>query len=446
MAHAGRKNFRLEKEGNRSNSNKADTVRSTNWKRDDLILKKQTSSSSLKILGQDDEVSEDVLWNGSNFDRNTPISSRSSLSSGSMSRRTPTPSKQISLQAVKRKEEKIEPLEAIDWNEIDKPNRTDERVPTLPIAVSDDDSLSPRNTPLSAEDQLALIEDRTRQMTSALSTCRIDEEEASLSKQLEQIETEREERERKLNVELQRHGVKTDNKLTIEDGQFTYRNDHFRDLSNRDHRDNIDSDFILDGMGKSKNNLVQANSQHQKRKRENEISKNVLDKNEKTLIGEEKDKQEVKPVENESEKNDEGSAETSSDEESDDEEDDLIGEKGKAPNNLLMEFLSCMMEEDYENAEKLCKMILIYEPENEEALNFYPLIQEKRRLEEEDDDDDDDDDEDDDDDDDDDESDDSGEEVSDDDDEDEEDDDSSDGSENEPFPHADSGIASANSD
>jgi hypothetical protein len=160
------------------------------------------------------------------------------------------------------------------------------RVPTLPISVSDDDSLSPRNTPLSAEDQLALIEDRTRQMTSALSTCRIDEEEASLSKQLEQIETEREERERKLNVELQRHGVKTDNKLTIEDGQFTYRNDHFRDLSNRDHRDNIDSDFILDGMGKSKNNLVQANSQHQKRKRENEISKNVLDKNEKTLIGE----------------------------------------------------------------------------------------------------------------------------------------------------------------
>ena len=42
----------------------------------------------------------------------------------------------------------------------------------------------------------------------------------------------------------------------------------------------------------------------------------------------------------EKKKKDEASAETSSDEESDDdEEEDLIGEKGKAPNNLLMEVM-----------------------------------------------------------------------------------------------------------
>lgn len=43
-----------------------------------------------------------------------------------------------------------------------------------------------------------------------------------------------------------------------------------------------------------------------------------------------------------SDKKDEASAETSSDDDSDDddEEEDLIGEKGKAPNTLLMEVLN----------------------------------------------------------------------------------------------------------
>ncbi|KAK3575887.1 hypothetical protein CHS0354_032106 [Potamilus streckersoni] len=65
------------------------------------------------------------------------------------------------------------------------------------------------------------------------------------------------------------------------------------------------------------------------------------------------------------------------------EEEDLIGHKGKAPNNLLMEFLTAVMEKDYQTAAKLCKMILIYEPDNKEALSFAPLIEEKIKLDEE---------------------------------------------------------------
>ncbi|KAL3836017.1 hypothetical protein ACJMK2_021470 [Sinanodonta woodiana] len=64
-------------------------------------------------------------------------------------------------------------------------------------------------------------------------------------------------------------------------------------------------------------------------------------------------------------------------------EDDIIGHKGKAPNNLLMEFLTAIMEKDYQTAAKLCKMILIYEPDNKEALSFAPLIEEKMKLDEE---------------------------------------------------------------
>ncbi|XP_045210078.2 uncharacterized protein LOC123561640 [Mercenaria mercenaria] len=387
MAQARRTNSRnsllTENGSNRSNSNKAGSRRSTPSEKENFNLKKQSSSSTLKILGQDDEVSEDVLWNGLQSDRNTPTSSRSSVGSrpGSTSRRTPTPSKQISLQAVRRKEDKIEPLESIDWNEIDKPTRPDERLPPLPMPDSDSDSLSPRDTPMSAEEQLALVEQRTRQMTSALSTCRMDEQEKNLSRQLDQIETAREERERKLKEKLESHRRTPDHRLTVEDGQFTYRNDHFRDLSKRDHRDKIDSDFILAGMGTSNDNVLKAGSQPQKRKGENVIGRHAMDKNQETAVG--AGTQDEKTGQNESDKKDEASAETSSEEESDDEEEDLIGEKGKAPNALLMEFLTCMMEEDYENSEKLCKMILIYEPENQEALSFFPLIQEKLRQEEE---------------------------------------------------------------
>lgn len=52
----------------------------------------------------------------------------------------------------------------------------------------------------------------------------------------------------------------------------------------------------------------------------------------------------------------------------------------KAPTELLMEFLGCVMKKDFLNAEKLCRMVLIYEPNNPEALLFHPLIMEKIEL------------------------------------------------------------------
>ena len=59
---------------------------------------------------------------------------------------------------------------------------------------------------------------------------------------------------------------------------------------------------------------------------------------------------------------------------------DTSVEEAKAPTQLLMEFLNAVMEKDYEIAEKLCKMILMYEPENEEALSFQTLIAERKEL------------------------------------------------------------------
>ncbi|XP_005103914.1 glutamate-rich protein 2 isoform X2 [Aplysia californica] len=89
------------------------------------------------------------------------------------------------------------------------------------------------------------------------------------------------------------------------------------------------------------------------------------------------------------------------DEDEDDEDDESEKKKLRAPNELLMEFVDCLMKKDFKVADKLCKMILLYEPENAEALKFKPLIEEKIQLdaeaenEESDDDDDDDSDEDD---------------------------------------------------
>lgn len=59
---------------------------------------------------------------------------------------------------------------------------------------------------------------------------------------------------------------------------------------------------------------------------------------------------------------------------------DTSVEEVKAPTQLLMEFLSAVMEKDYDTAEKLCKMILMYEPKNPEALAFETLIAEKKEL------------------------------------------------------------------
>ncbi|XP_033900140.2 glutamate-rich protein 2 isoform X2 [Acipenser ruthenus] len=56
-------------------------------------------------------------------------------------------------------------------------------------------------------------------------------------------------------------------------------------------------------------------------------------------------------------------------------------EENKAPIQLLGEFLQSIMEQNYTLASKLCQMILIYEPDNPEAKQFIPLIEEKLLIE-----------------------------------------------------------------
>lgn len=72
------------------------------------------------------------------------------------------------------------------------------------------------------------------------------------------------------------------------------------------------------------------------------------------------------------------SSDDDSDEDSSSEDEDI-----KAPFELLGEFLDCVRSSDWENASKLCKMILIYEPDNELALQFQPVIEEKSQIEKE---------------------------------------------------------------
>ncbi|XP_077390490.1 glutamate-rich protein 2 [Festucalex cinctus] len=51
------------------------------------------------------------------------------------------------------------------------------------------------------------------------------------------------------------------------------------------------------------------------------------------------------------------------------------------PVELMIEFLRALMDEDFEQAKRLCQMILIYEPNHPEASEFLPLIQRKLREE-----------------------------------------------------------------
>uniref|UniRef100_A0A668AKJ6 Glutamate-rich protein 2 n=1 Tax=Myripristis murdjan TaxID=586833 RepID=A0A668AKJ6_9TELE len=64
-------------------------------------------------------------------------------------------------------------------------------------------------------------------------------------------------------------------------------------------------------------------------------------------------------------------------EEQTEEEEDADDEGHGAPLQLMAEFLRAVMDGDFQLASKLCQMILIYEPENPEARQFLPLIQEK---------------------------------------------------------------------
>ncbi|XP_060137186.1 glutamate-rich protein 2 isoform X2 [Zootoca vivipara] len=72
-----------------------------------------------------------------------------------------------------------------------------------------------------------------------------------------------------------------------------------------------------------------------------------------------------------------------SSEDENNEQSDYEVEKRIAPLQLMGEFLKAIMEQKYSLAKKLCQMILIYEPENPEALQFLPLIEKKLVLESE---------------------------------------------------------------
>ncbi|XP_055456690.1 glutamate-rich protein 2 isoform X3 [Psammomys obesus] len=53
-----------------------------------------------------------------------------------------------------------------------------------------------------------------------------------------------------------------------------------------------------------------------------------------------------------------------------------VRKETRAPLELMAEFLRAEMGRDYRLAQKLCQMILIYEPENPVAKEFFSLIEE----------------------------------------------------------------------
>lgn len=64
----------------------------------------------------------------------------------------------------------------------------------------------------------------------------------------------------------------------------------------------------------------------------------------------------------------------------DDDEDNDVKPVRKAPNELLEEFLVYIMQKNWKDAHKLCKFILIYEPHNQTAKEFLPLIETKLAI------------------------------------------------------------------
>ncbi|XP_040499982.1 glutamate-rich protein 2 isoform X1 [Ursus maritimus] len=65
----------------------------------------------------------------------------------------------------------------------------------------------------------------------------------------------------------------------------------------------------------------------------------------------------------------------------DNDEDSSPNKDTHAPLELMAEFLRAEMGQDYHLAKKLCQMILIYEPENPEAKEFFSLIEEMLLME-----------------------------------------------------------------
>ncbi|XP_038193856.1 glutamate-rich protein 2 isoform X2 [Arvicola amphibius] len=72
-----------------------------------------------------------------------------------------------------------------------------------------------------------------------------------------------------------------------------------------------------------------------------------------------------------------GSTDGDDDDDTNDEDDEGPTKKEtRAPLELMAEFLRAEMGRDYQLAKKLCQMILIYEPENPVAKEFFSLIEE----------------------------------------------------------------------
>uniref|UniRef100_A0A2K5DQA3 Glutamate rich 2 n=1 Tax=Aotus nancymaae TaxID=37293 RepID=A0A2K5DQA3_AOTNA len=65
----------------------------------------------------------------------------------------------------------------------------------------------------------------------------------------------------------------------------------------------------------------------------------------------------------------------------DNDEDSNPKKNTQAPLELMAEFLRAEMAGEYHLAKKLCQMILIYEPENPEAKEFFTLIEEMLPIE-----------------------------------------------------------------
>ncbi|XP_020756152.1 glutamate-rich protein 2 isoform X1 [Odocoileus virginianus] len=108
--------------------------------------------------------------------------------------------------------------------------------------------------------------------------------------------------------------------------------------------------------------------------REGEMSKNVL-------IAEQEKNNEHCPedIDDKLSESTDDDGEDTSDE--DKEEDSNPNKDTHAPLELMTEFLRAEMGHDYHLAKKLCQMILIYEPENPEAKEFFSLIEEMLLLE-----------------------------------------------------------------
>jgi hypothetical protein len=75
--------------------------------------------------------------------------------------------------------------------------------------------------------------------------------------------------------------------------------------------------------------------------------------------------------------NEKSNGRSSSDDSSSDDEDENGPKRFKAPTELKEEFLVCLMRKEWQDAYKLCKFILMFEPHNKEANDFLPLIEYK---------------------------------------------------------------------